>query len=172
MTVKYDLIKLSQRTKKRIARISDKLHGAFPDIETIIICRAPGVKKAVEFDDFELFIFFDTKKMGETDSFCPGMGYENVERKFPSDLELLSHFYKNVTPELESDYQDFLNRNMHYFEFTGTPEDFPGIIAVIPSQMRDDNKSFCKFNLTKTYDRGYLIYRSDLKPVPALPYDM
>ncbi len=172
MTVKYDLMKLSERTKMRITRISDKLRGAFPDIETIIICRAPGIEKAVDFDDFELFVFFDKEDQKEALPFSPGMGYEERERVFPTDLELLSQLYKNVTPELESDYQDFLNRNMHYFEFTGTPEDFPGIIAVIPSQMRDDNKSFCKFCLTKTYDRGYLIYRSDLKPVPALPYNM
>ncbi len=169
MTVKYDLARLPLRTKKRIIRISDKLRGAFPDVQTIIICRAPGVKRAVEFDGFELFIFFDTEKRGESDSFFPGMGYEKRERIFPTDLELLSQFYKNVTPELERDYQDFVNRNLHYFEFTGTPEDFPGITAVIPSQMKDDNKSFCKFCLTKTYDRGYLIYRDDLKPVPALP---
>ncbi|MCP4349094.1 MAG: hypothetical protein GY795_26740 [Desulfobacterales bacterium] len=169
MTVENDLIKLSERTKKRITRISDKLHGAFPHIQTIIICRAAGVEKAVEFDDFELFIFFDTKKRGESDSFLPGMGYEKREREFPSDLDLLSHFYKNVTPELEREYQDFVNRNMHYFEFTGTPEDFPGIISVIPSQMKEDNQSFCKFYLTKIYDRGYLIYRDDLKPAPAVP---
>ncbi len=169
MTVKYDLMKLSERTKKRITRISDKLHGAFPDIQTIIICRKPGVEEAVEFDDFELFIFFDTEKRGESDSFCPGMGYEKRERNFPSDLDLLSHFYKNVTRELECDYRDFLNRNLHYFEFTGTPEDFPGIIAVTPSQMNKDNKSFCKFYLTKIYDRGYLIYRDELKPAPAVP---
>ncbi len=169
MTVKYDLMKLSERTKKRIIRISDKLRGAFPDIQTIIINRAPGVENGVEFDDFELFVFFKTKKRGESDSFCPGMGYEKIARKFPSDLDLLSHFYKNVTRDLESDYEDFLNRNLHYFEFTGTPEDFPGIIAVIPSQMKEDNMNFFKFYLTKTYDRGYLIFRDDLKPVPALP---
>ncbi len=169
MTVEYELMKLSERTKKRITRISDKLHGAFPEIETIIICRAPGVEEAVEFDDFELFVFFDKEKRGEVEPFSPGMGYEKRERNFPPDLDLLSHFYKNVTPELESEYQDFQNRNLHYFEFTGTPEDFPGIIAVVPSQMKDDNKSFCKFYLTKIYDRGYLIFRTDLKPAPAVP---
>ncbi len=169
MTVKYDLMKLSERRKKRITRISDKLHGAFPEIETIIINRKPGVEEALEFDDFELFIFFDKEGRSETESFTPGMGYEKRERKFPSDLDLLSHFYKNVTRELENEYQDFLNRNLHYYEFTGTPEDFPGIIAVIPSQMKDDHKSFSKFYLTKTYDRGYLIFKDDLKPAPAVP---
>ncbi len=59
MTVKYDLMKLSERRKKRITRISDKLHGAFPEIETIIINRKQGVEEALEFDDFELFpVFF------------------------------------------------------------------------------------------------------------------
>ncbi len=169
MTVENDLIKLSERTKKRITRISDKLHGAFPDIQTILICRAPGVEEAVEFDDFELFIFFNIEKRGESAPFSPGMGYEKRERIFPPDLDLLSQFYKNVTPELESDYQDFLNRYLNYFEFTGTPEDFPGIIAVTPSQMREDHKSFCKFYLTKIYDRGYLIFKDDLKPAPAVP---
>ncbi len=166
MTVEYDLMKLSERTKKRINRISDKLRGAFPEIETIIICRAPGVEEALEFDDFELFIFFDK---GESSSFSPGMGYEKRERIFPPDHDLLSQFYKNVTPELESDFRDFLNRNLHYFEFTGTPEDFPGIIAVIPSQMNEDNQSFSKFYLTKIYDRGYLIFGTYRKPIPALP---
>ncbi len=97
------------------------------------------------------------------------MGYEKIERTFPSDLELLSQFYKNVTPELESDFQDFLNRNLHYFEFTGTPDDFPGIIAVTSSQMSEDHHSFCKFCLTKIYDRGYLIFGTFRKPIPALP---
>ncbi len=106
--------------------------------------------------------------MREPESFSPRMGYEKRERIFPPDLDLLSQFYKRVTPELERDYEAFLNRNLNYFEFTGTPEDFPGIIAVILSLMDEDNHSFCKFYLTKIYDRGYLIFRDDLKPVPAV----
>ncbi len=169
MTVKCDLMKLSERTKTRITRISDKLRGAFPDIQTIIICRAPGIESAVEFDDFELFIFFDKEGNRGAEPFSPGMGYEKRERKFPPDLDLLTQFYKSVTPELQVENGDFLNRNLHYFEFTGTPEDFPGIIAVTSSQMNEDHQSFCKFYLTKIYDRGYLIFRTDLKPVPAVP---
>ncbi len=58
---------------------------------------------------------------------------------------------------------------INLLQLTGTLEDFPGIIAVVPSQMNKDNKSFCKFYLTKIYDRGYLIFRTDLKPAPAVP---
>ncbi len=91
MTVKKDVMKLSENEKKELMDFSEKLMEKYDDIHTLLIMR-PEVEyiDTYALADFELVAFTRGKK-GQA-PFNPGMGYEGQERSL-GEIEALGMHY-------------------------------------------------------------------------------
>ncbi len=172
MTLKEKLNNLPLNTKKRIAKLSRKLMKEFPNLHTIIINTQPGSVKGELFTDFELIVFFN----GNTDLQKPDCkssrpdniagGYK-MRECFPVSGETIALYYEySVVPEkLQNDYLNLLSKHRMFF----VKNDFPDVTAVNSAEMYNDDPKFYKLYITNQFEKGYLIYNSDLKPVISLP---
>ncbi len=147
-----------------------------------------------EFHNFRFFVFLDEERdrvTGEikdpsvhfaADSvivsekytvYEPGMGYENmsVERHGRAsecdecnEVDALHYEYSRVTPSLRQNYLDYLNTHCQHFVCS----DFPEIVTLYMMEMKRDDARFFRHYLTGKFDKGYLVYNREMKPLPSL----
>ncbi len=80
------------------------------------------------------------------------------------EVDALHYEFGRVTPELRQNYLEYLNTHCQLFVCS----DFPKITTLNMMEMKRDDTRFFRFYLTGKFDKGYLVYNREMKPMPSL----
>ncbi len=134
MSVTEDLINLSPDSKGCLRNKLRSLLMKFPDTHSLVITHAPDVSEALECRDLRITVLIEKKEDAKRSKHLYeeygfhfeenplkhiDMGY--LRKEFlpsPSEAEILSMRYKQVTKKLRQDYLQFLYRNLNHLKST------------------------------------------------------
>ncbi len=192
MGIRFDLMKLPDSTKKRMEKAIKGYRKMYPNIELVVIDKAPGVMRALEYKDFNIILFmgeepWDTAIRTRSDqpqlcfhefgfrielinSYQPGHAYEKVERiPAESETRLLSLNNYRFGQKQLSEFQKFLYNNLFYYKPKGKG-DMSLVTSINVPAMKSDNRKFYQIYKTNLLELGYMAYHKELKPVPFIDF--
>ncbi len=186
-------MKLPEATQKRLVKTVNKFRKMYPNIELVVIDKAPGVMRALEFRDFNIFLFMGEEpwetanrkrftqpqfyfheygfRIEVVNSYDPGGEYKKVER-IPEkcDARVFNFNHYRVNAHRREDYLKFLYHNLFCYEARGKG-DLPSVTTINVPAMKSDNRMFSQIYMTNLLEKGYLVYHGELKPVPFIRFD-
>ncbi|MCP4344084.1 MAG: hypothetical protein GY795_00985 [Desulfobacterales bacterium] len=192
MGIRFDLMKLPDSTKKRMVKAIKGYRKMYPNIELVVIDKAPGVMRALEYHDFNIILFMgeepwetaNRKRFNQPqlcfheygfrieviNSYYPGPAYEKVERiPAESEARLLSFNNYRVGREELGNFQKFLYNNLFCYKPKGKG-DMSSITTINVPAMRSDNRKFYQIYKTNLLELGYMAYHKELKTVPFIHF--
>ncbi len=192
MGIRFDLMKLPDSTKKRMVTAIKTFRKMYPNIELVVIDKAPGVMRAVEYKDFNIFLFMGEEpwetahrkrftqpqlsfqeygfRIEVINSYDPGKEYKRVERiPMESEADLFGISNYRVYDKERGKFLNFLYNNLFCYEARGRGNLAAVTTLNIPA-MRSDNLKFYKVYKVNLMERGYMAYHSELKPIPFIHF--
>ncbi len=164
----------------------------YPNIELVVIDKAPGVVRACEYRDFNIFLFMGEEswetanrkrftqpqnyfheygfRIEVINSYDPGCEYKRVERiPEKSEAKIFNFNHYRVNPHQREDYLKFLCHNLFRYEARGKGN-LSSVTTINVPAMKSDNRMFYQIYVTNLLEKGYMVYHKELKPVPFIPY--
>ncbi len=192
MSIRFDLKKLPDSTKKRLVRTIKGFRKMYPNIELVLIDKAPGVMRACEYQDFNIILFMgeelycnrQNKEVIQTplnfneyqfrieviNSYHPGSAYRKVERiPEESEAKLFSVNDYRVGSSERGELLKYLYHNLFYYADRGKG-DMSSVTTINVPAAKRDNPKFYHLYRTNLLERGYMAFHRELKTVPFIDF--
>ncbi len=188
MSIQNEVQQLPYGVKRSIARFARKLLRDEPKIHTILLEIKPGIKKAKQITDLELYVFYHTGGeeenrdiiaesiynggSGESSKNCrvfdPRRNYRQVQRTvLPHEACALPFYFPELYKEKEPEYMKFLENHGAFF----IKNDFLDVTTINSTEMEKNNPLFCRIFISYSSKKGYMVYNSLLNPLITMHLD-